>query len=59
MYDYEVRRIKTRDLEKTLQDFTGSKWELVSVVPTGETETSPLTAQYVLVIVRRPKPGSS
>ena len=58
MYDYEIRRFKTKELEKTLQKYTGEKWELVSIVPTGETETSPVTAEWVLVVVRRPQTQS-
>ena len=56
MYDYEIRRIKAQELEMTLEKYTGTKWELVTVVPTGPTLGAPITGEYFLVIVRQPKP---
>jgi hypothetical protein len=56
MYDYEIKRIKAQELEDVLQKYTGTKWELVTVVPTSATLTGPLTGEYFLVIVRRPLP---
>ena len=55
MYDYEIRKIKYVELEKTLETYTGAKWELVSVTCTSPGDTGPVTGEFVLVIVRRPK----
>jgi hypothetical protein len=55
MYDYEIKRIKAQELEATLQNIP-AQWELVTVVPTGATISAPITGEYFLVIVRRPKP---
>ena len=55
MYDYQIKRIAAIELEKVLENYTGEKWELVAVVPTGPTDQAPLTGEYFKVIVRRPK----
>ena len=54
MYDYEIRRIKATDLEKTLEGLAG--WEVFAIVPTGASLNAPLTGEYFLVVARRPKP---
>ena len=55
MYDYEIRKIKTAELETTLEKYTGDKWELVTVVATSPGDVGPVTGEFVLVVVRRPR----
>ena len=56
MYDYEIRKIKTVELEATLEKYTGDKWELVAIAATSPGDVGPVTGEFVLVVVRRPKP---
>lgn len=55
MYDYEIRRVKATDLERGLEGMSNSNWELVTIVPTGETMNAPLTGEYFLIVARRPR----
>jgi hypothetical protein len=56
MYDYEFKRVKAQELEKTLETIPGDDWELVTIVPASATPGGPLSADYFLIVVRRPKP---
>jgi hypothetical protein len=55
MYDYEVRRIKATELEPRLERLSDTNWELVTIIPTGETLNAPLTGEYFLIVARRPR----